>query len=149
MYQKRRISLVRIIMIDTPQMSAKNYQDALEAFSSGAVTSAKLKTLQDYLIAIAHNATGDDAVQSRDMVQAMTLNHLILQHHISGIERRNSRMQCLVIALAFASLAGTGVQSLLAYKADGKSKMEQKAQPTQKEAQKISKPKASDVKPSK
>ena len=62
------------------------------------------------------------------MVQAITLNHLILQHHIDGLEKRTGKMQLLVIALTIASLIGTGVQCWLAYKADERSNMESKTE---------------------
>ena len=86
------------------------YERALAAFAAGSIETLESKTLSSHLVAIANHATGDDAVQARDIIQAITLNHLILQRHVDELERRDRRVQRIVIALAGASLIGTAVQ---------------------------------------
>ena len=113
-------------MPPTLRIQPAEYEATNAAFVSGSVAAADRQSLQAYLLAISQNVTGDDAVQSRDIVQALTLNHLILQRHIDELERRGGRTQKLVIALTIASLLGTAVQCWLAYKADGRSEMEAK-----------------------
>jgi len=103
-------------MIITPQMQTDEYQAALKEFSSGEIVNADRTTLQGHLIAIAQNVTGDDGVQARDTVQALTINHLILQRHIDELERRGSKTQKIIIALTVASLIGTAMQCWLAYR---------------------------------
>jgi hypothetical protein len=109
---------------NTPQMDVPEYQEALKAFAAGTIVDASRTDLQRYLVAIACNATGDDAVQARDTIQALTLNHLVLQRHIDTLDRKNKVTQRLVIGLTVASLAGTVVQSWLAYKADTRSEFD-------------------------
>ena len=109
---------------NTPQMEVPEYQEALKAFDTGGVVDASRTDLQRYLVAIARNATGDDAVQARDTIQALTLNHLVLQRHIDSLERKNTVTQRLVIGLTIASLAGTVVQAWLASKADARSEVD-------------------------
>ena len=64
------------------------YKAAQAAFASGAISTADRATLQSYITVIAQNTTGDDGVQARDTIQALTINHLIMQHHIDTLERR-------------------------------------------------------------
>ena len=108
----------------TPQMKDPVYQEAQRAFGDGSVFGASRTTLQRYLLAIAINATGDDAIQARDTAQSATVNHLILQRHIDDLDAKAKFTQWLVIALTVASLGGTVVQSWLAYRADRRSETE-------------------------
>lgn len=111
-------------MVLSPQIQTPQYKDVLDAFETGSITDADRKMLQTYIIAISQHVTSNDGVQARDIVQALTINHLILQRHIDGLERRSSRTQALVIALTIASLVGTAAQCWLAYKADERSETE-------------------------
>jgi hypothetical protein len=100
------------------------YKSILNDFESGSIIDANRETLQRHLLTISQNATGDDAIQARDIVQALTINHLILQRHIDGLERRSNRTQNVVILLTVASLLGTGIQSWFSYRADVQSAAE-------------------------
>jgi hypothetical protein len=108
----------------TEPMKMPGYQEAQSAFSSGKISEANRKELERYILAISQNATGDDAIQARDIVQSLTINHLILQRHIDELDRKSKTTQILVILLTIASLAGTVAQAWLAYKADLRSETE-------------------------
>jgi hypothetical protein len=108
----------------TPKMRTPRYQAAQAAFDKGTITNADRVTLQEYLEAIAQNVTLNDGFQSRDIVQALTINHLILQRHIDELERRGRCTQFLVIALTVASLVGTGFQCWIANKAEARAERE-------------------------
>ena len=111
-------------------MQSHGYKEVQSAFGDGSFSQADQDTLRRYISAIAKNATGDDAVQSRDIVQALTINHLSLQRHIEGMEARNKRTQIFVVVLALASLLGTAGQAWWAYKADIRSDAELKEKST-------------------
>jgi hypothetical protein len=111
-------------IFETPEMQTPDYREAQESFETNAVAQASRRDLQRYLLAISQNVTGDDAVQARDIVQALTLNHLILQRHSDELQRRGQTTQRLVIALTIASLLGTAIQSWFAYKSDVRSAQE-------------------------
>jgi hypothetical protein len=99
------------------------YRSVVDAFYDGTV---KLKTpveLQEYLLGLSNNATGDDGIQSRDTIQGITINHILLQRHIDDLNKKNNVTQYLVIALTIASLIGTGFQTWYSYKADQRAEM--------------------------
>ena len=97
---------------------SEEYQEVLDSFSSRSVLVADRPTLERYLFVLAQNTTGNDAVQSRDIVQSGVLNSLLLQRHIKEVERRADVTQRFVIALAVASLVGTAVQCWYTVQAD-------------------------------
>lgn len=97
------------------------YEKAVGVFADGVFADGEIETLDRktvgvHLIAIANNVTGDDAVQSRDMIQAITLNHLVLQRFVNELEQRTARMQNFVLWLTIASVIGTFVQVWLAFR---------------------------------
>ncbi len=108
-------------MLYSEIMESEEYNAVISAFESGTVIKADRETLQTYITTIAMNATGDDSIQARDTVQALTINHLILQRHIDELERKNNTTQRLVIILTIFSVLGTGLQCWLAQKADERS----------------------------
>ncbi len=108
-------------MLRSEIMETAEYNAVLNAFESGTLIKADRETLQTYITTIAMNATGDDAIQARDIVQALTINHLILQRHIDELERKNNTTQNWIIILTIFSVLGTGMQCWLAHKADERS----------------------------
>ena len=97
-------------MLITPQMQSEDYQATLNAFADGSISSKTPMQLQASLLAIAMNSTGDDGVQARDIIQALTINHILLQQHIDALERRSAKMQRWVIALAVAAIISPAAQ---------------------------------------
>ena len=91
-------------------MQSEDYQATLNAFADGSISSKTPMQLQASLLAIAMNSTGDDGVQARDIIQALTINHILLQQHIDALERRSAKMQRWVIALAVAAIISPAAQ---------------------------------------
>lgn len=89
------------------------YVTAITAFKRGTLHTLSRPELSAYLVAIANHSTGDDAVQSRDTIQAITLNHIILQFHVDELEKRNIRVRRAVICLTIASLLCSLVQIIV------------------------------------
>jgi len=92
----------------------QDYEAVSIEFLSGTIGSTPTSRLADFLSALGSNATGDDAVQSRDQIQAMAINNILMQRYIEGVEKRSNRTAGLVIFLAIASVLASGVQIFLA-----------------------------------
>lgn len=99
-------------------MSQDNYQPMEDAFRDGVIASETSDVLQKHLLALSNQVIRNDAVQHRDIIRGITINHILLQRHIDGLNKQNSKTEKLVIALTVASLIGTGVQVWYAAKAD-------------------------------
>ena len=87
-----------------------SYSRIKEAFVSQSISSFTDKELIDALIVLAANRTGDDSAYVQDGIQAMSINHLLLQRLISGIERRSNWTTWIVILLALVSVIASIVQ---------------------------------------
>lgn len=92
-------------------------QDLQNALNDGSIESANSETLKKYLILLSQNS-GPWAAKQEYIVIGNTINQILLQRHIDGLNKQNTRTQILVIALTIASLIGTGVQVWYAAKAD-------------------------------
>ena len=80
------------------------------AFKSQSIASFTDKELLAALIVLATNRTGDDAIYVQDGIQAMSINHLILQRMIVGIEQRSRWTTGIVIVLALMSVIASIMQ---------------------------------------
>lgn len=88
------------------------------AFQDGSFKIASSETLHHYLISLANQNIPNTQVQHRDVIRGLTINHILLQRHIEGLNKQNSKTQKLVIALTVASLIGTFAQIWYAANAD-------------------------------
>ena len=95
-----------------------NYEAAEEAFRTRAVLSQDNETLLAHLHGLSNQNNINTGTQHRDIIRGITINHILLQRHIDGLNKQNSRTQKLVIALTSASLIGTVAQVWYAAKAD-------------------------------
>lgn len=91
-------------------MSIEQWQAAGKAFEDGSIESCDNATMRAHLLAISNQPIINDAIQHRDVIRGITLNHILLQRHINDLDRQNTKTQRWVIALAVASLIGTAVQ---------------------------------------
>lgn len=96
----------------------EQYENAHAAFLTGKVMSDDNETLLNHLSGLANQNNINEGTQHRDIIRGITINHLLLQHHIDNLNKQNSRTQKLVVALTVASLIGTAVQVWYANKAD-------------------------------
>jgi hypothetical protein len=91
-------------------MDHPDYVAADNAFNNRTIFEASLPELQRYLCAISCNVTGDDAVYARDIMRTTALNHLILQMHISTLNRSNLKTQRWFMGLAVCSMIAAVIQ---------------------------------------
>lgn len=89
------------------------YEDANTAFRTGSVITDDKEKLLEYLSGLSNQSNTNDGVKHRDIIRGITINHLLLQKYIDSLERKSATMQKWVIALAVASLLGTGIQILV------------------------------------
>ena len=102
--------------------------DATEkAFVENTIPDCDDETLQKHLLLLSIEPIPNTFVQHRNIIRGITINHILLQRHIDRLNKQNSKMQWLVVALTIASLIGTGSQVWYADKADKKS--EEKSPP--------------------
>ena len=105
------ISTLRVGLIQALElMTQHDYQPVEDAFREGTIEHQDPETLKRFLLALANQPIPNDTVRHRDIIRGLTINHLLLQHHIDGLNRQNSKTQKWVIALAIAALLSSVVQ---------------------------------------
>ena len=107
-------------------MTTPNPQDLRNALNDGSIESVDSETLKKYLVLISRS-TGPWKFDEGHIVIGNTLNHILLQRHIEGLNKQNAITQYLVIALTIASLIGTTSQIWYADKADKRAEAESAA----------------------
>jgi hypothetical protein len=101
------------------------FDAAGKAFDENTLATCDDATLQRHLVALANEPVPNTAVQHRNIIRGITINHLLLQRHIDRLNHQNSITQRLVIALTVAALMIGIPQLWLAYKADKRAETEQ------------------------
>lgn len=91
-------------------MSIEQWEAASKAFESGTIEQCSNAELRAHLLALSNQSIHNASIQHRDVIRGITLNHLILQHHIDRLDCQNTKTQRWFMALAVASLIGTAVQ---------------------------------------
>lgn len=100
--------------------------DAAErAFDENTLADCDDKTLQEYLIAVAREDVLNPALQHRNIIRGITINHLLLQRHIDRLNKKNSITQQLVIALTVSALIIGIPQLWYSYRAHKRAEIEQ------------------------
>ena len=82
------------------------------AFQDGSFEFADNDSLQQYLISLSNQNIPNSSVQHRDIIRGLTINHILLQKHITKLDAKNSKLQCWVMLLAVAALVSTIVQTI-------------------------------------
>lgn len=82
-----------------------------DAFETGEILRSPEDTLQKYLWSLCTERVPNEEVRHREIIRALTINHIQMQQHIDSLDRKSSRLQKWVIILAIASLIGTAVQT--------------------------------------
>ena len=91
-----------------------NYEAAHEAFKTGAVLTQSNETLLTHLHGLSNQNNSNSGTQHRDIIRGITINHILLQRHIDGLNKQNSKIQRWVIALAVAALIAAAAQTTVA-----------------------------------
>ena len=81
-----------------------------KAFLTGTVMQANDETLSQYLHGISNRHVNNDGLRHREIIRGITINHLLLKHHIDGLNQRNETTQNLVLLLGGISLVALVVQ---------------------------------------
>jgi hypothetical protein len=88
----------------------ESYDRMNAAFGQNTVHSASPETLSKYLVSLSNQPIQNSAVQHRDIIRGITINHILLQRHIDSLNKQNSTIQKWVIALAVAALISSVAQ---------------------------------------
>ena len=90
----------------------ENYEAAHSAFRSGEVLTQDNEKLIAHLYGLSNQNNINEGTQHRDIIRGITINHILLQRHIDGLNKQNTKIQRWVIALAVAALISSVVQIL-------------------------------------
>ncbi|MEW6353422.1 MAG: hypothetical protein AB1469_03860 [Pseudomonadota bacterium] len=82
------------------------YQPVENAFREGTITSASDEDLSKHLLALANKPIDNDRIKHRDIIRGITINHMLLQHHIDRLNSQNSKTQRWFMVFAVISAIG-------------------------------------------
>jgi len=88
----------------------EDYESAHQSFRSGSVLYENNETLLKHLSGLANQNNINEGTQHRDIIRGITINHILLQRHIDGLNKQNAKTEKWVIALAVAALISSIVQ---------------------------------------
>ena len=88
----------------------EKYEKAHSAFASGSVLTDSNEKLIEYLSGLSNQNNTNTGTQHRDLIRGITINHILLQHHIDALNRQNAKTQKWVIVLAIAALLSSIIQ---------------------------------------
>ena len=91
-------------------MAEHLYQPVEDAFRDGKINEQSNENLSSFLIALSNEYLPNENVRHRDIIRGLTINHILLQRHIEGLNKQNSKTQRWVMALAVAALISSVVQ---------------------------------------
>lgn len=86
------------------------FDAASKAFDENSLDACDNETLQKHLISLANEPVPNTAVQHRNIIRGITINHILLQRHIDRLNKQNTKTERWVIALAIAALISSVVQ---------------------------------------
>lgn len=95
-------------------------------FAKGGVLTASDEKLQEYIMSLSSGHVPNDMVRHREIIRALTINHIQMKRHIDGLNKQNSFTQKCVIALTIAALIGTIVQIYYADKSEKRSEAQER-----------------------
>ena len=96
----------------------ESYESAHEAFRTQRILSDSNEKLIEYLHGLSNQNNINTGTQHRDIIRGLTINHILLQRHINGLNRQNEKTQRWVIALAVAALIAAVVQTTVAIRVE-------------------------------
>ena len=99
-------------------MTTDAYDAVDAAFRNNTIGTADDATLQAWLIVLANESIQNSNIQQAAVIRGLTLNHILLERHLSALDRKNTVTQYLVIGLTAAALLATGVQTVIAVRAE-------------------------------
>jgi hypothetical protein len=98
-------------MRDKEEIVRTNLQVTMDnAFETGDILKTPEETLQKYLWLLCTQGVDNERVRHREVIRALTINHIQMQKHIDKLNKRNTFLQGLVIFLAVLAFIATGYQ---------------------------------------
>lgn len=95
-------------------------------FLSGGILTASDEKLQEYIMSLSSGHVPNDMVRHREIIRALTINHIQMKRHIDGLNTQSNKTQRWVMALAVAALIGTIVQIYYADKSEKRSEAQER-----------------------
>ena len=80
------------------------------AFESNEIFSVSEETLQKYLASLCTERVTNEEVRHREIIKALTINHIQMQRYIVNLNKRNSRLQLIIISLTVLIFFTAGYQ---------------------------------------
>ena len=112
-------------------------QDEISAqFENGGVMAASDEKLQEYIMSLSSGHVPNDMVRHREIIRALTINHIQMKRHIDSLNRQSNKTQKWVMALAIASLIGTLAQVYYADKSEKRSEAQERRTAIEQQKQK-------------
>lgn len=94
-------------------MTIDAYEAMNAAFQSGDIQQCDNDTLQKHLLLLCSHNERNETIRHRDIIRGITINQILLQRHIDGLNKRNEKLTWWVIALAIAALISATVQTVV------------------------------------
>lgn len=105
-------------------------------FAKGGVLTASDEKLQEYLMSLSSGHVENDMVRHREIIRALTINHIQMKRHIDNLNAQSNKTQRWVMALAIASLIGTLAQVYYADKSEKRSEAQERRTAIEQQKQK-------------
>ena len=80
-------------------------------FESEEIFNASEETMQKYLASLCTERVPNEEVRHREIIKALTINHIQMYRHIDKLNKKNSFLQAIVIILTIAVLVAATIQS--------------------------------------
>ena|SRR4030042_499475 len=98
-------------MRDEEEIARTNLQVTMaNDFGTGKILNVPEETLQKYLWHLCTEGVDNERVRHREIIRALTINHIQIQRHIDKLNKRNTVLQWIVISLAILAFIATGFQ---------------------------------------
>lgn len=78
------------------------------AFGNNEILTVPEETLQKYLSVLCTEPVPNELVRHREIIRALTINHLQIQRYINKLNTRNTILTCLIIFLTVLTSVATG-----------------------------------------
>jgi hypothetical protein len=95
-------------------MKIVTYESTNNSFQSGDIQQCDNDTLQKHLLLLCSRHENNESIRHRDIIRGITINHIILQRHIDGLNKQNEKTQRRVVALTIAALIAAAAQAITA-----------------------------------
>ncbi len=99
-------------------MTEPTPQDLQNSINDGSIEHASSETLKQYLILLSHSS-GAWTPRQENVVIGNMINGILLQRHINSLQdhitlldKKNSKLQMIVVVLTIAAVIGAGLQSI-------------------------------------